>query len=234
MATKQKIELYRQLRKKISADFVGRTNIAVNCESALRLSVGWLEHFYKLQPSDNASLSLLAAAHSTAIEVTSSVACGLLRPAIFSLRSHYELFFMFLFYRDHPVEWKSLQRGDEWVRLPKELKTYLRTYYPWSEARMKKLLDRKNRTEDDPYFLLSAFVHGGRIQTLPKVSKPADTCFDLSIIKQLSPIAEATSEFLSDIATSIYSGNFLGLPSSVKADLVLRFGNESNAAKIFD
>jgi len=233
-AKQQKVDHYKDLQKKIASEFGDRIPVATDSEAALGISIAWLRHFYEFGTPSNASTSLLDAAHSAAIEVTSSVACGLVRPAIFSLRSHYEFFFMYLFYKDHPVEWSSLQNGNEWVRLPKELKTYLRQYYPWSETRLKKLNDVKSRKEDDPYFVLSAFVHGGKLQTLPKARLPKETCFALETVKQMPNLIADISEYLSDVATSVYSGNFLGLPPAVKTNLTTRFAKASEAEKIFN
>jgi hypothetical protein len=120
---------YDDLDKAISTGRKDRMANAKQCEAAFKLGREWLLK-YSTEWDNDIQRSLIGGAWSAAIEVVSAAYLGLMRSAIFSLRTHFELAYGWLYYRDHPVEWKAVCSGIEQCRLPGAIDQYLLKYYP--------------------------------------------------------------------------------------------------------
>lgn len=213
---------YESLRTAICTIEKERLPTTISCQEAFELSNDWLSSETSAH-SEKPCAVLLGAAKSASVEVVSTAYLGLMRQAIFSLRTYYELCLAWLYYKDHPIEWKAIEARGEQIPLPGELKKYLKANFAAYDKRLSDLNNVKKRRWDDPYTIMCAFVHGGYITTLPSAVKPKDIVFDTVKISQLPDLIFAVSEFVSDVYVSACLANWHSLPSSVKGALEIRF-----------
>jgi hypothetical protein len=155
------------------------------------------------------------------------MALGLMRPSIFSLRSHYEFFLSYLYYRDHVVELEAASSFRDSFNLPGEIKKYLRIYFEEFDYRMKILTQHRTRKDEDYYGPLSGVTHGGAIGSIPTAQKPEDVQLPSTILVQAPSVFSGVAENLSDIAVGAARSNWLSLPGVVQASLVVRLGENA-------
>lgn len=224
---------YTDLDAAILGDKAAKLKIAQECEQAFKLSRSWLLKA-RQEMRGPAAEALLGGAHSASIEVVSLAYLGLMRPAIFSLRAHFELAYSWLYYRDHPIEWDAFLSGLDTSRLPGAVDQYIGKFYACHGPRWKTLVAKRERSAEDPYAILSAFVHGNQPNTIPNAQKPSDVVHPLQSLQQLPAFVFAVSECLSDVTVSCYQSNWESLPTEVSSQLRKRFGTKVKGALAFN
>ncbi len=224
---------YSELDDAIAAEQGIRLQYADQCEKAFQLIRAWLAK-YTTEYDNEARRVLITGAFSAAVEVVSAAYLGLMRSALFSLRTHYELAYGWLYYRDHPVEWQAVSSGNEQARLPGTIDQYLVKYYSQHEARWRQLERKAKRKIVDPYARMSAFIHGAYPNTIPTAKTPADIVAPLNVISQLPSFVQDVSETLSDLFVSCHVGNWHSIPDEIRESLIVRFAGEAKSKLKFD
>lgn len=199
----------------------GGDEIISSHERASDLAAAWLGYLRDSQSTDTAN-ELLDGFHASLIEAAGCLAMGLIRPAIFAMRTQVDILFAWLFFKDHPVEWQHLESTGDKYRLVSEVIRYLRTYNRRFQDRFSLLRRHRTGGYEDPYRLLSAHVHAQNTATVPplveihQLVQEKDRCLDC-IQLQLE-----ISEYLSDILTACFARQWIDLPESVTTSINCR------------
>jgi hypothetical protein len=224
---------YSDLDKAIETDRAKRLEYAVQSEAAFSLIRQWLAKF-AAEYDNEIKKALITGALSASVEVVSAAYLGLMRSAVVSLRTHFELVYAWLYYRDHQVEWQAVVSGSEQARLPGAIDQYLAKYYPQHLTRWAELVKNAGRKIKEPYGQMSVLIHSGSPGAIPTATKPADIVSPPNIVAQLPPFIEAVSESLSDVFVSCHPGNWHSLPERVRTSLDTRFSAKAKSKLHFD
>jgi hypothetical protein len=202
------------------------------CEKAFAQTNEWLRTL-KLENQQCQSSLLLSSALSASVEVVSTAYLGLMRQSIGSLRIYYELSLAWLYYKDHPVEWGQIEYGKAQVLLPGAIHKYLKEYIVDYDKKWKALSEHKTRSYDDPYKIMSGFVHGGLLATLPSTVMPKDILFDDAVIEQLPSFIKCVCEYIEDVYVCAHLANWESLPGAIRNTLESRLGGKAKTALQF-
>ena len=192
-------------------------------ERATHLASAWLGYLRGAQASGTAD-ELLNGFHAALLETAGCLAIGLVRPAVFSMRAQVDILFAWIYFRDHPIEWKHVELTGEKYHLVSDVLKYLRTYDRRFQERLGLLRGERMRGEEDPYRLLSAHVHSQNSATLPplvgieRLVQPKDRCLECVALQ------EEISEYLSDVLASCFVTQWVDLPESVTQSIRGRLG----------
>lgn len=223
---------YAKFCNAVSKQIKVSTPSADKCLDHLKYSLTWTNRALESKNYTECEL-LLNGSYGAAVEAVSLVSFGLIRPAILSLRSHYELSLMFLYYKDHLIEWRNTKSYVARPKLPGEVKKYLRENYLNYDGRWNELCKVKKRKMEDCYGVLSGIAHGTALESISKATKPEELIEDTEIIVQSIEVFLAVGESVSDIYSSCFEENWLSLPDKIRHNLESRFGGK-NARKILD
>ena len=201
------------------------------CMDHIRRSLVWTGRQMDVGSSTPYDI-LLNGCYGTAVEAVSLVSFGLIRPAVLSLRAHYELSLQYLFYKDHPVEWRNVFDFRSQPILPGVVKKYLRDNFPKFDRRFKTLLDVRTRPNEDCYQVLSGIAHGTAINSISSATKPADLVESEGVISKSVAVFHDVGEYICDIYVSSFESNWLSLPEMTRDDLEARFGDKSPRAEL--
>ena len=194
-------------------------------ERAAHLSSAWLGYLRGAQTNGTAD-ELLNGFHAALLETAGCLAIGLVRPAVFSMRAQVDILFAWIYFKDHPIEWRYVELTGERYHLVSEVLKYLRTYDTGFQKRLSLLRGLRTRGEEDPYRLLSAHVHSQNSATLPplvgieKLVQPKDRCLECVALQ------EEISEYLSDVLASCFATQWTDLPKSVTESIKSRLGEK--------
>lgn len=198
-----------------SAHYVDATS------SAAKLLLMWI-HYLRSIYGDNHAAQLLNAVQATIIEVSGCLSLGLVRPAIFSLRTQLELMLAWMYFNDHPVEWDHIQAAIDDFPLRGQNIKYLSKFVKGFDKRYSLLSKKINRSKEDPYGILSVHVHGtstlaapalGDLSTLVRKKKDCDDCLRM---------AEDVAEYLCDVLASRYADLWHDLPKDIQVHISSR------------
>lgn len=207
------------------------SSIADKCLDEMRLSMSWIG-YYLTCDADNPALLLAEGAYGAAVESLSLTAFGLARPATLALRSHYELSLQYLFYREHPREWKTVSSFMGQGVLPSAVKKYLKENYIQYEDRMAKLEKKKTRALSDIYGTLSGVAHGYAINSISKAESPTQLVGSPEVVKSMISMCHDTSEVLSDTFLSAFDSNWMSVPQYVRDSVASRFHGSNTASEL--
>ena len=199
---------------------------AVKCMVSIQPSLIWTAKQMKTGSSAPCGI-ILKGCYGSAVEAVSLVSFGLVRPAVLSLRLHYELSLQYLFYKDHPVEWRNVAEFRSQPNMPGVINKYLRESFPKFEHRFKKLMKVKTRSRDDCYQVLSGVAHGTAIRSISSATRPVELVEPENVISQSVTVFHDVGEHLGDIYVSSFASNWLSLPQMTRNDLKARFGNKN-------
>lgn len=219
---------YELLNASIQAGLHNSVKVAEQCERAFLLSRPWALQVLQMH-IDLPSAALLKGALSASVEVVSHSYLGLVRASTSSLRIYYELMLAWMYFKDHPIEWKNIENGRSQISLPGEILKYLRSEIPFYEMRWKVLSAKKTRIADDPYKVMSAFVHGGLLSTIPNASSPADLFQGEGALSQLPTFVKGVDEYISDVWVASHFHNWESLSDGIKTSLGQRLGASAKA-----
>lgn len=197
--------------------------ILASHERATQLPLAWLGYIRSAQTSGTAN-ELLDGFHAALIETAGCLAIGLVRPALFSMRAQVDILLAWLYFRDHPIEWKHVELTGEKYHLVSEVLKYLRTYDRGFQQRLGLLRAERAQGEEDPYRLLSAHVHSQNSATLPplvaieKLVQPKNRCLECVALQ------EEISEYLSDVLASCFVTQWTDFPESITNSIRVRLG----------
>ena len=173
---------------------------------------------------------LLKGCYGSAVEAVSLVSFGLVRPAVLSLRSYFELSLQYLYYKDHPVEWRSVLGYRAQPVLPGNVKKYLRENYEKFERRFTKLSRVKTRKQQDCYQVLSGVAHGAAVNAMSSAVRPVELVETEQVVSQSVSIFHEVGEHAFDVYVSSFEGNWLSLSEETRDELKVRF-KEKQAKK---
>ena len=156
------------------------------------------------------------------VEGAGAVSMGLVRPAIFSMRAQIDLALAWLFYKDHPVEWKAVVATGEGFLLKGEVLEHLSKYRERFDTRMKLLEKSKQREISDPYRLLSAHIHGQSTLVIPKFKRLKDLIYPDKRCEEAVRLQREVAEYISDIFIAYFGDKWASLPAEVVKDVRTR------------
>lgn len=222
-----------ELGRLCSENCAGRgSNVVSMCEEAARLELLWLGYLTDSQLTGTADC-LLEGTRSAIREGASCIALGLVRPALNSLRLQIDLIFGWLYFKDHAVEWGRVQSTGDGFKMKAELLKYFADSYDRFGTRFGILRECKTRTQDDPYRLLSAHIHGQSQYVLPQVQIPSDIVASTVAQDEAVMIQRECSEFITDVLWSIFADRWSSLASDLVVNLDTRFVSPAQRAAFY-
>jgi hypothetical protein len=216
------------------------TRCSENCKSrgiavidaagdAARLQLLWLQYLTATKRTGTADC-LLEGTKSAVHESTSCLALGLVRPSLNSLRLQIDLIFSWLYFKDHAVEWGRVQNTGDGFKLKQELLKYFGESFAGFGMRFGILKECKTRTQEDPYRLLSAHMHGQSQYALPQVQAPSDIVAPSQAQDEAIALQKECSEFITDVLWSIFADKWASLPTELLDTLKARFTEKQRVA----
>lgn len=206
--------------------------IVRDAEGASTLMMHWLDYLIAAKLTGTANC-LLFGTQSAVREGVSCIALGLVRPALASLRLQVDLSLGWLYFKDHAVEWSRVQGTGEGFKLKTELMKYLAEHYPRFKARMGILIECRQRTQDDPYRLLSAHIHAQSEMAVPKIVEPSDIVGSKEHQDEVVRLQFECSEFVNDIFWSVYADRWSALSEVLRHSLDARFKTPAQRVEFY-
>ncbi len=223
-----------ELSKLTAANCDGRgVEIIAVGESASNLLRIWLQYLRTHHATGTADC-LIDGTTSAVREAIACLALGLVRPALNSLRLQIDLSLAWLYFKDHPVEWRRVQETGEGFKLKTELLKYLNEWFARYGTRFSLLRDCKTRTLDDPYRLLSAHIHGQSELVLPQVQRPQDIVDTIQAQDEALKLQRECSEYINDVFWSVFTDAWASFPAELKTTLEGRFKSPEQRVSFFN
>jgi len=224
----------QQLRDAIvsSIDSSG-PQLVYEVEVGMATFLKWLNFLNSFKRTGTAN-ELLDAVASTMRETAACIALGLVRPALFSMRTQIDLILAWLYFKDHPVEWSVVNRTGDGFKLKRELFDYLNNTVEGFNARYGILKQTSTRKEQDTYRLLSAHIHGQSNPVLPSMLNLCDVVREEAVCKEATELVKEVSEYVSDILYAIYTPNFASLPIELNNEIANRFASEKQRKEFYE
>lgn len=197
-----------------------------------KLIVLWLPYLSTFQKTGTAD-DLLTGLQSSIVEAAACAALGLIRPALFSMRTEIDLALSWIFFKDHSIEWLTVNQTGEGFKLKKEILEYLDKNYIGFKARHGILNEIKTRKEIDTYRLLSAHIHAQSKVTMPNAINLAEVVKSEKLGKECALIASEVDEYISDILFCIYAEKWTALPALLIASINSRFKTATQKTTFF-
>lgn len=197
------------------------------------LPILWLNYLNASQKTGIAN-ELLDAFACSIRETAACTALGLVRPALFSMRTQIDLILAWLYFKDHHIEWEQVNVIGEGFKLKKELLEYLSNYYPGFGARHGILKQISTRKEEDSYRLLSAHIHGQSNPVLPVTVELSDVVRTKELSEQCAQVVGEVSEYVSDILYAVYASQWTAIPNEITKQVTERFASPAQKAKFFE
>lgn len=190
------------------------TTVVTSFQSESELVLEWLSFVGTSQRTGTAD-SLLSGASSSVCEAAACLSLGLVRPALFSLRTQIDLLFAWLYFKDHPVEWRTVNDFGEGYKLKRELLDYLADHFKGFAIRYAALKEVATRTVEDPYRLLSGHIHAQSVPALPVATGLSDVIQDKATCIECTLLARQVNEYVGDVLLSVYATKWAALPSAI-------------------
>lgn len=184
--------------------------------AAARPLVLWIDHFERAERGD--CDVLLSAFRSVIAEACACSVMGLARPALCLLRSQVDVALAWLYYREHPREWRNVNVSEGGYKLKKDILLTFEAIEPAFKRRFGILKQIKHRDVEDPYRLLSAHIHLQSEAVLPTMTSLADIV-QPQLSEQVVGLQSEISEYVSDIFFAMYAGDWVALPGDLTAVL---------------
>ena len=191
------------------------------CIAATEILMVWMGYLH-VTVSKTVADRLLNAAQATIIEVAGSISLGLVRPAIFSIRSQLELLLAWVYFNDHPVEWNNFEKTGRDFPMRAVIVKYLHANGDRFSDRLKILNKVRARKEEDPYGLLSIYVHSISAAAGPLVGQLSTIVQNDDRCRECVTLQKEVAEYLTDILAAWYADRWLDFPPAIKAHLQKR------------
>ncbi len=176
---------------------------------------------------------LLDGVASSLIEAAACAALGLVRPALFSMRTEVDLILTWLYFKDHPIEWDNVNKTGDGFKLKKDIFDYLSRYFDGFGERYGILKQITQRLEQDTYRFLSAHIHSQSLTTLPIAKKLSCVVRDKKTGDELALIAKDVDEYISDILMALYIRDWAHIPAHLTKSLDIRFKTPAQKTTFF-
>jgi hypothetical protein len=201
-------------------------------EKASNFIILWLRYLRSCHATGTADC-LIDATASAVREGIACVVLGLVRPALNSLRLQIDLSLAWLYFKDHPVEWRRVQEIGDAFKLKTDLLKYISETIPGYSTRFGLLRDCKTRRLDDPYRLLSAHIHGQSEPVLPNVQKPRHIIATQKAQDEFLKLQHECSEYINDVFWSVFADRWASVPIQLKSSIESRFKSPDQRACFF-
>ena len=192
----------------------------------------WLTYLNAYERTGTADL-LLDGVASSVRECAACAALGFVRPALFSARTQIDLLLGWLYFKDHPVEWNAVNERGEGFKLKRELLDYYGEYMQGYKMRFGLLQEVADRSESDPYRLLSAHIHAQSSMVLPDAMSLKDVVRSSSLVKQLPQLLIEVNEYVGDVLISMFARKWASIPGEIIDHIVLRLNTKKNQRERF-
>jgi hypothetical protein len=196
--------------------------ICVEVEKNSVLLLRWVQYLTNYQLTGVAD-ELLHATGPSVREVAASLSMGLIRPALFVLRSQIDLILTWLYFKDHRVEWDLVNSTGSGFKMKSDLIEYLVKHHVSYGLRFGILKQIAKRREEEPYRFLSAHIHGQSIAVLSETNDLCDLVRPISECNECVKAVFEVSEYLNDVLLTIYADNWASLPYEVRSSATGRF-----------
>jgi hypothetical protein len=144
------------------------------------------------------------------------------RPAIFSIRSQLELVLAWIYFNDHPVEWRNFEKTGKEFPMRGVLVKYFHANSDRFTDRLKILAKVRKRKDEDPYSLLSIYVHSVTAGAAPLVGQLSTVVQSATRCDECVKLQEEVSEYLTDVLSAWYANRWMDFPPALKAGLQKR------------
>lgn len=201
-------------------------------EDSSRLLLCWLLVLRKHYLTGTAD-ELLYAVASSVREAAALAALGLVRPTLFSLRAQADLMLSWLYFKDHPIEYRNLCRAGDGFVLKKEAMKYFSDNYPAFSEKLGTLNSIANRKDIDIYRLLSAHVHSQSPFVISEVKDLKDIVRTKELVAQCCSLQRDVSEYLADILFSLGMLNEAAMPPTIRNNVISRAVSPAQRAVLF-
>jgi hypothetical protein len=206
--------------------------VLVSFEESSKLLLVWISLLRKNYMTKTAD-ELLHAVSSSIREAAALASLGLVRPTLFALRAQADLLLSWIYFKDHPVEYRSLCRTGDGFVLKKEALKYFSDNFPGFGERLAILNSVTSRNDADIYRLLSAHVHSQSPFVIAEVHDLKDIVRSDGLVAECCSLQRDVSEYLSDILFSLGFLSEAALPKSIEEDLVARVKSAGQKKIIF-
>jgi len=197
-------------------------NNCAEVEDHCKLLLYWLKYLQSYQLTGTAD-ELLAAVAPSLREVAATLSLGIIRPALFALRSQIDLVLTWLYFKDHPIEWDYVNATGEGFKMKKEITSYLATHNDAYGTRFGILKGIAKRTSEEPYHFLSAHIHGQSIAVLSNTGDLKDIVRSQSECNECVKAVYEVAEYLNDVLLSVYANSWASLPIEIQQAVSSRF-----------
>lgn len=199
------------------------------CSSLVLL---WLDYLNLYQRTGTAD-ELLDAFASAIRETSACLALGLVRPALFSMRTQIDLILSWIYFKDHPMEWRQVNNTGDGFKMKKELLDYLANYYDGFGSRYGILKQTSTRTAEDMYRLLSAHIHGQSNPVLPVTDNLSDVVRNEAICKETVLATGDLAEYISDILYATYAAECHAISKKIIDSIDSRFASDKQKKEFY-
>lgn len=210
----------------IKKDGVARAEEAL---MKVQLLLDWANYLYVSERTGHCN-EFIDGLRSSLVETIFCVSTGLARLALFSMRGQIDIALSWLYFKDHPVEYRKVFRSSDGFMLKSSVISYLEEYEPKFKKRFQALSSNMTRQEKDPYKFLSAHVHSQSHMTLPAASSFESMVVKPEVTKELLLAQENVTEYLNDVLLSVFGSKWAGLPASVVNAVKARLSGDALAA----
>ncbi|CAG9209381.1 conserved hypothetical protein [Paraburkholderia caribensis] len=220
------------LRERVNS-FAMKDGVAVvaliDANSALVLQ--WLPYLDRLKTG--VADELITGVASSLVEAAACAALGLVRPALFSMRTEIDVILTWLYFKDHRIEWENVNATGDGFKLKKEMFEYFTRYFDGFGERYGILKNTASRVELDTYRFLSAHIHSQSAITLPVANNLSEVVRDRKTGDELAEIAKAVDEYISDVLMALYAKDWIHIPTNLSQHLEGRFKTPAQRSTFF-
>jgi hypothetical protein len=217
-----------------SNDFISNHGIecCIGIEANAKNLILWTQ-FNANHKATGIANELIDSTMSAIRETAACLSLGLVRPALFSLRAQIDLVLTWIYFKDHPVEWRRVNETGEGFKLKTEVFKYLNELYPGFSSRFNILKQTASRKEDDPYRLLSAHIHAQSTAVIPVVVSLSDTIASLVIARECMKMQFEVTEYLSDILAAAFLEDHVKIAPEIIESISNRLKTDAQRATLY-
>lgn len=186
--------------------------------ATLRAWIGYLD----ANVDTGVATALLTGTRAALVETTACLCLGLIRPALFSMRATIDMGLAWLFFNEHPAEWRLVVDRAEGYKLPGEILAYLKRHIAGFGDRLETLSKKSGRRLSDPYGTLSAYVHGQAPRTMPEHGSLATVVRSDEESRSALELHQEICGYLSDVYFAVYASRWHDLQATVQHDIAKR------------
>jgi hypothetical protein len=195
-----------------------------DCSLSFRLCrQQWVQREWLLAEG-NPARNLLAGAKVTFLEAGSAWAIGSNRGAASSIRAYIENAFAWLYYKDHPVEFRAVLARQLDLILPKSVQSYIKSVDNGFDKAYAMIARKRTRSNEYFYTDVSQFVHAHPAFASPSINIE-ETAVSVPRDASFITLANMADEFISDNFLACYRASWGDIPSPVQENASSRLGS---------